>query len=260
LKGFFYMILVSPSVPFPIQSLLLPSDAGNLCDVAWSPQGTHLAAVTSAGWVFVWDIGTGELLHQKQITRVPLFSVAWARQGCFLAIGCQKGILRMLDAQLAVRAVYPCSSPVTRIAWAPHVVGACVIVAGQNVIILREEAQTTRAFTYQNVVLDAAWSDDGRQVAILCANGLVEIWHARTFRLIHRFYTEPMTGGALLWDQACRRVAVVENAGILPSSPASRSLFSGTGGRGCPTRDPTGRYLASPGPHAVLLYPAASPG
>src|SRR5690348_17273492 len=106
------MASVSPlTVSSPIHSLTLPHRAGNLCDVAWSPSGTCLATVSSSGWVFVWEISTGELLQQKQVTRVPLLSVAWARGGSFLAVGCQKGILRMLDEQLAVRAVHPFSSP-----------------------------------------------------------------------------------------------------------------------------------------------------
>lgn len=264
-----------PTVSSPIHSLTLPHRAGNICDVAWSPSGTCLATVSSSGWVLVWKISTGELLQQKQVTRVPLLSVAWARGGSFLTVGCQRGILRMLDEQLAVRAVYPFPSPITRIAWSPHVVGACVIVAGQRVTVLREENQTMRVFRYQSAVLDAAWSGDGRQIAILCADGLVEIWHARTFRLTHHFHTTPMTGGSLFWEQGCRTMVVMECTGtvrsyplpdLLPTAsshhttiPPAISWGDGVGGMGRPVRDPSGRYLASPGPHTVLLYPVSSP-
>jgi WD40 repeat protein len=255
------------SVSSPLHSLLLPPYAGHICDIAWSPLGTHLAAVSSAGWVFVWDSDTGKLLHQKQITRTPLLSVAWARQGTCLAVGCQKGVLRMLDEHLGVCAVHPFSSPVTRIAWAPHVVGACAIVTGQSVTILREEKPTTRVLRYHSAVLDAAWSGDGRQIAILCANGLVEIWQVRRSRLDHQFSTEPMAGGSLLWDQACHTITVVGAAGSLYSYPLleSRPVLSsppsvilsplpGTAGRRWPVQDPSGRYLAATSPHAVLLY------
>src|SRR5258707_477825 len=260
------------SVTAPIHSLRLPHSAGHLCDVAWSPLGTCLAAVSSAGWILIWDSSTGELLHQKQVTCTPLLSVAWARQGAFLAVGCQKGILRMLDEHLTVCAMYPFSSPVTRIAWAPHVVGACVIVTGQNVTVLREENQTTRVLRYQSAVLDATWSGDGRQMAVLCADGLVEIWQARQSRLVQRFQTEPMAGGSLLWDQACHSIMVVETAGTLhsyqllgsrpvSSSPSSTmaSLLPDMEGKGRAVRDPSGRYLATANPHAVFLYPFVPP-
>lgn len=263
------MTRVFSSVSSPIHSLTLPHTAGHICDIAWSPLGTHLAAVSSAGWVFVWESSTGELLHQKQVTRTPLLSIAWARQGACLAVGCQKGILRMLNEHLTVCANYPLDSPITRIAWAPHIVGACIIVTGQCVTVLREDNRTTRVLRYHSAVLDAAWSGDGRQMAILCADGLVEIWQARQPRLAHRFSTEPMAGGSLLWDQACHTITVADVAGPLhsypllgsrsvPFSPPSAipSLVPGIEGRSRPVRDPSGRYLATANPHAVFLYQA----
>lgn len=262
----------SASASSPIYSLSLPQGAGQIGDVAWSPSGTHLAAVSSAGWVLVWEMSTGELLHQKQVTRTPLLSVAWARQGAFLAVGCQKGVLRMLDEHLSVCTTYPFLSSVTRIAWSPHVVGTCVIVTGHSVTLLREESRAMRVLQYQNTVLDATWSGDGRQVAILCTDGLVEIWHARTSRLTQRFHTEPLAGGSLFWDQASHTMAVMESAGALhcyplldpfpvPSSQhaAFPPLLFNVQGTGRPVRDPSGRYLATTGLSAVHLYAMASP-
>jgi len=263
------MIRAFSSASAPIHSLTLPHNAGHLCDVAWSPQGASLAAVSSAGWIFVWDSSTGELLHQKQVARTPLLSIAWARQGACLAVGCQKGMVRMLDERLTVCATYPFDSPVTRIAWAPHIVGACVIVTGSCVTILRENDRTTRVLHYQSAVLDATWSGDGRHIAILCANGVLEIWHARQSCLIRRFLTEPMADGSLLWDQACRSIMVIDSVGPLHSYPLLRSHavpFSSPPtlpssvprmeGGGRPVRDPSGRYLATANPHAVFLYQA----
>jgi hypothetical protein len=266
------MIPVSPSsVSSPIHSLLLPQCAGHICDVAWSPLGTHLAAVSSAGWTFVWDSSTGELLHQKQVTRLPLLSVAWARQGACLAVGCQEGIVRMLNEQLTVCATYPFDAPITRIAWAPHVVGACVIVAGQRVTVLREDNRSTRVLRYQSAVLDAAWSGDGRQIAILCADGLLEIWHARQARLNHRVSMEPIADGSLLWEQAGHNITVVEATGTRfsyllpgwnpvpsPSRAAPLSLFPDIERTGRPIQDPSGLYLAATNPYAVHLYAISS--
>lgn len=264
------MTSVLTSISSPIHSLVLPRLAGHICDVAWAPLGTHLAAVSSAGWVFVWDSSTGELLQQKRVTRTPLLSVAWARQGTCLAVGGQEGIVRMLDEHLTVCAAYPFDAPVTRIAWAPHIVGACVIVTGQQVTMLREDNRTTRVLRYHSAVLDAAWSGDGRQMAILCAGGLVEIWQARQLKLIHRFSTQPMANGSLFWDQACHSITVIETAGthssyLLPGAhPAPSvslvvppSLFPDPE-KGRPVRDPSGRYLAATNPHAVHLYALSS--
>ncbi len=260
------MSMVRSALVSPLFSLPLPQYAGKLCDVAWSASGTYLAAVTSAGWVFLWESHTGAVLQQKQVTRTPLLSIAWARQGTCLAVGGQDGIVRLLDEQFLVCSTYRFDAPIKRIAWAPHVVGACMIVTGQQVTVLREDTRTTRVLRYQSEVLDVAWSGDGRQIALLCADGLVEIWHARQARLLHRFSTAPMVDGSLLWDQACRTLMVVDDDGprysyaLFDAGPISFGpppvlpvLLPKHGGAGRPVHDPSGRYLATINPHAVHL-------
>lgn len=261
---------VYTSVPSsPLFSLELPHAAGSICDVAWEPGGNALAAVSSTGWVFIWETSTGVLLRQKQVARTPLLSIAWARQERCLAVGCRNGILRMLDAYLSVCATYPFSTPVTRIAWSPHVLGACLIVTGTRVTLIREERLTPCVLQYQSAVLDAAWSGDGRQVAILCADGLLEIWQARTRQLVQRFATEPVAAGSLLWDQACCTIAVAQHTGslqlyALPQQAPSRSsghitLPPMSLGIQRAVQDPSGRYLAATSSQAVHLYAVLSP-
>ncbi len=260
------MSMVSSALASPLFSLPIPHCAGKLCDVAWSASGTHLAAVTSAGWVFLWDSHTGEVLQQKRVTRTPLLSIAWARKGTCLAVGGQDGIVRLLDEQFLVCSTSRFDAPIKRIAWAPHVVGACVIVTGQQVTVLREDTRTTRVLHYQSAVLDVAWSGDGRQIALLCAAGLVEIWHARQARLLHRFSIEPTADGSLLWDQACRTIMVADADGPRYSyalfdacpipfcpPPVLPVLLPKREGAGRPVHDPSGRYLATINPHAVHL-------
>lgn len=252
----------------PLVSLTLPRSAGRLCAVAWEPGGNKLVAVTSTGWVLLWETSTGVLLHQKQITRAPLLSVAWARQERCLAVGCQNGTLRMLDEDLFVHATYPFPTAVTRLAWAPHIVGACLIVAGTSVTLVREERRTPLVLQYQRAVVDATWSGDGRQMAILCADGVLEIWQARTRRLVQRFLTEPIAESSLQWDQACRTVAIAEPTGTLqwyplthlppspfPTPPLLTPVLWGTHRA---VQDPSGRYLATASPYTVQLYAVSS--
>jgi WD40 repeat protein len=248
----------------PLFSLHIPHYAGHLCDVAWSLPGTHLAAVTEAGWIFLWDSRTGEVCQQKQVTRTPLLSITWAREGTCLAVGGQDGTVRMLDERLQVGSTYPFDAPVRRIAWAPHVVGACAIVTGQHVTLLREDTRTTRVLRYSCAVIDVAWSGDGRQIAMLCADGLVEIWHARQNRLAHRFATEPMEEGSLLWDQPCHTLMVRDEWGTMhpyflretpvpASATPSHGPLPGKLARERAFQDPSGRYLATLHPRTVVL-------
>lgn len=265
------MSMMVSSVDSPLSSLAIPHCAGTLCDVAWAPSGTHLAAVTSAGWVFLWDSQTGEVLQQKQVTRTALLSITWAREGTALAVGGQDGIVRLLDERFLVCSTYPFEAPVKRIAWAPHIVGACVIVTDQQVTLLREDTRTTRIVSYRSAVLDAAWSGDGRQIAILCADGLVEIWLARQGRLVRRFATEPLADGSLCWDQPCRTLLIRNALGAVCAYPLREApgRFSPLVARGAwpataePERgvqDPSGRYLATLHPRAVVLSALVASG
>lgn len=248
----------------PLFSLALPHGAGTLSDVAWAPSGKHLAAVTSAGWIVLWDSQTGELLQQKQVTRTALLSVTWAREERCLAVGGRDGMVRLLDDRFRVCSTYPFVAPVTRMAWAPHVVGACAIVTGEQVLLLREETRSIRVLRYRGAVLDVAWSGDGRLLAILCADGVVEIWLARKQRLARRLVTEPMTDGSLCWDQSCRTLAIRDVLGAVcvypldeESGRASPSVvgeaWPGTAGPARVFQNPSGRYLATLHPHAVVL-------
>jgi WD40 repeat protein len=248
----------------PLSSLALPRCAGTLADVAWVPSGTSLAAVTSAGWVFLWESQTGKVIQQKQVTRTALLSVTWAREGTSLAIGGQDGIVRVLDAQLRISSTYPFAAPVTRLAWAPHVVGACAIVTGKQVTVLREDTRTTRLLHYQSAVQDVAWSGDGRQLAILCADGLVEIWHARQGRLIRQIMTEPLADGSLSWDQPCRTLLIRDAEGAVCAyalheqpvhafPPVACRLWPKGVNAAREVRDPSGHYLATLHPRAVVL-------
>ena len=265
------MSMMVSSLASPLFSLVLPRCAGTLSDVAWAPSGTHLAAVTSAGWVFLWEGQTGEVVQQKQVARTALLSITWARAGTALALGGQDGIVRLLDAQLRITSTYPFDAPVTRIAWAPHVIGACAIVTGEQVTVLREDTRTTRMLHYQSEVVDVAWSGDGRQLAILCADGLVEIWHARQGRLLRKMMTEPLAEGSLAWDQPCRTLLIRDAWGAICAYPlheapahASPSVTCRPKSAGAEreVQDPSGHYLATLHPHAVvlstLLVPSAS--
>jgi WD40 repeat protein len=268
------MSLVDSSFASPLFSLAIPYGAGTLLDVAWSASGTHLAAVTSAGWIFLWDGQIGEIRQQKQVARTALLSITWAREDTALAVGGQDGIVRLLDAQLRISSTYPFEAPVTRIAWAPHVVGACAIVTGEQVTVLREDTRTTRMLHYRSAVVDVAWSGDGRQFAILCADGLVEIWYARQGRLVRKMMTEPLTDGSLSWDQPCRTLLIRDVWGAVCAYPlhevpehaspsVSRRPWPKSTGAEREVQDPSGHYLATLHPYAVvlstLLVPSAHP-
>jgi hypothetical protein len=109
------------------------------------------------------------------------------------------------------------------------------------------------------------WPDPAMGVrSLCCADGLVEIWPARKNRLAHRFATEPMEEGSLLWDQPCHTLVArnalgtvhtysLREAPVHASASLPRSPLPGTLARERAFQDPSGRYLATLHPRTVVL-------
>lgn len=166
-------------------TLYAPPQIGDVVDLAWEPNGKRLAAVSRSGYLCVWSTIDGTLLLWKRLTRTSLLTVAWARQGNALATGSADGwIYRVENLKAADPLVcnYPFPNAVTKIAWSPSPVGRCLVLSGPILTILDERGGEPLQIRYPDAIQDAAWAADGRTLAVLCRNGLVEIWDANVRR------------------------------------------------------------------------------
>jgi WD40 repeat protein len=157
----------------------IPRGAGQVTDMAWSSDGIKLAVVTDRGWLLVWYVTTGLRLVRLKLSQRRLLCVAWDRRGRALAVGDTHGALYRVS-RLSSDPLICChgfAEPIRRIAWSSSPIGRCLVVAGCD-LILMDESGTQTHLHYASRVLDAAWSGDGRTLAVVCANGLVEIVNA----------------------------------------------------------------------------------
>lgn len=196
-------------------TLDLPPQIGTVIDLAWEPNGQRIAAVTCLGYLCVWHTQTGKLLMRTRLTRTRLLTVAWARQGSALAAGSIDGrFYRVEDIECAspLMHCYPFAAPITKIAWSVSPVGRCLIVAGSTMTILNEPGHDPLRLRYPTLVRDAAWSRDGRTFAVLCQDGLIELWDAsaRKARCSLTAIDQPR---CLSWHQDGRQLAVGTTTG-----------------------------------------------
>lgn len=159
------------------QTLTLPATAGTITDLAWSPDGKKLAAVTDCGWLFVWRTSTSTLQIRSHLGRTHLLTVAWEHQGQALTVGSANGALYRIERLTEPKVMtHFFEHPVTRVAWSCSPVGRCLVVSGQALTILDGRGCPPVTKQYATPILDAGWSSDGRTLAILCEDGPVEVW------------------------------------------------------------------------------------
>jgi WD40 repeat protein len=181
-----------------------------ILDLAWSGDGARIAAVTSCGYVCTWEVFSGTLLLQKQITRSRLLSIAWSQQSRVLLVGSEQGTLYSLHLStrtLTATSTFP--QPVTRISWSPHALTPrFFVVTGQVLRVFTHVNAQPSTFRYHTPIEDACWSSDGQQIALLCRNGLIEVWDAPTRCVIWRQQCKRAHPSSIAWEARGTRLAI----------------------------------------------------
>lgn len=188
-------------------TLTLPAGAGTITDLAWSADGNKVAAVTANGYLHLWSTKHGTHVLHYRLTHAHLLTVAWARHGRALVVGGANGALyrvtRLTQPQIT-RHSFP--APITRLAWSSSPLDRCLVVAGQRLTILDKRGGEA-LLEYQAPILDAAWAPDGRTLAVVCQDGLVEVWDADQHR--SRFASTAIAGPQCLsWHIQGHRLAI----------------------------------------------------
>lgn len=206
-------------------TLTLPAFTGSILNLAWSPGGTRLAAVTSGGYACVWDVSTGDLVLQKQMTRARLLAVAWSHQGRALLLGSAHGTLGTLH--LSTKTVTTTSTfpqPVTKIAWSPNAVTPrFFVVTGHLLKVFTQGKPEPSMLRYDTPIQDACWNPDGTQVALVCRNGLAEIWDAPTRRVLWRQAYQQTRPSSVTWEATGKRLALGCQDGTIQCQDITRA-------------------------------------
>jgi WD40 repeat protein len=191
-------------------TLTLPASTGSILQLAWSPGGTCLAAVTSRGYVCVWDISSGKLLLQKQVTRSRLLAVAWSHQGKALLLGSEHGVLSTLHlASQTLVTTFTFPRPITHIACSPNAITPHFFVAtGQELKVFTQGKPEPCTLCYPTPILHACWNPDGHQIALVCRNGLAEVWDVPTRCVTWRQAYQPVQPSSITWEANGRRLAI----------------------------------------------------
>jgi WD40 repeat protein len=181
---------------FSSLTLTLPRQfTGTISALAFSPDSTRLAAVSSCGSVAVWETRTGTCMFEKQVARDHLTALAWTSQGRCLLLGSKRGALSLLhlaSGEVITSASF--SHSITKIAYAPNEDRErFFVVAGPTLQIFTAGQPHPITRRYPTPLSSAAWCPAGRSLAALTQHGLVDVWDmaARSVRFQTILHNSP---------------------------------------------------------------------
>jgi len=168
--------------------LVMAGLTGDIYAVAWSPDGTRIAATSSDSTSIVWDGRTGERLATLLGHEGDVFNLSWSPSGEAIATASEDGTARIWDATTGEE-LFTLSGhqgPVNAVVWSSS--GDRVVtvsddatarvwdmVTGKELLVLTHEAPTMAA-----AWSPAAWSPVGNQVAVGDLSGEVVVWDGET--------------------------------------------------------------------------------
>jgi WD40 repeat protein len=225
------------------------TDAGRLLTdgavaqaVAWSPDGTRLAALTSRGSVILWDAETASIERQFGHCGIMGQELAWAPDGSRLAAHCGRNVA-LFDPETGTELqAYEVSDSNLHLVWSPDgrrlaisfgIWGAGDPRPKDSLRIWNVETgqveQMLQAPDSHIAFTDVAWSPDGREVAAAFQG--VNVTQTGPGSTMTTFsdegtlrYWDPATGGKIF------DLPTSLFAGDIAFSPDGRYLAAGVGG------------------------------
>lgn len=192
-------------------------------DLAWSPDGFHIASAGSDKTVQLWNTGTGTAVLVYQDTTKNAMAVSWSPDGARIAAGYagdkrDPETLQIVQVASGEKLFSYASNAgfwnaqadktIYAIAWSPD--GGCVACGGgEYKVDIWDARGWKQQVTYKghnSTVYAIAWSPDGRQVASTGSDDAVHIWDALTGRNAATFFKHSSVVSSVVWSPNGQRI------------------------------------------------------
>ncbi|MBW4559714.1 MAG: PD40 domain-containing protein [Mojavia pulchra JT2-VF2] len=166
--------------------------------IAWSPDGTTLAATSAAGEVVLWNNDDLAILQTGNGKSVDC--IAYSPDGKFLAIGGQDGQVKIWRETELIATLENAPAWVDKLAWS-HTSNQLAFSLGRYVQVWdadTNEIAITLNFDNSSV-LGIDWRRDGQYLAISGYQG-VKIWHTQDWDDEPYILSMPSVSVAMAWS------------------------------------------------------------
>jgi WD40 repeat protein len=172
------------------------STGGKFLNLAWSPDGSMLAA--GAGDYNVWR-ADGTQVGVLRTGGTPAWAMVWSPDGRALAIGDESGVLQIVTPDGTMQSVSSFEGDVNAVSYSPD--GASLAVGHDSIVsVVKATDGRTGLWSVAAVAAYTIWSIDGHKLLISAADGLTLVG-------VGGAPSSPLTGcpgdvSAFSWDGA----------------------------------------------------------
>jgi len=159
--------------------------AGQIFHVAWSPDGSSIAAGMDHGYIQVWNTSSGQAVFSQQAHSNKFVNcVAWSPDGSYLVSGGGDGtaIVWNVAQQLQMFSYTLHTAYINAVSWSHN--GQWIVSGGgDDTAQVWNASDGSHLLTYSrhtNDILALAWSRDDSRVASASDDGTVQIWDAQS--------------------------------------------------------------------------------
>lgn len=158
----------------------------SVLSVAWSSDGTRIAAICGDKAIRVWDTETGNITSTYRFRSQSASHIAWSPNGRYLASAHTDHKVQIWDTFVGtnIRVYHEHTDSVRYVAWSPD--GTSLATASNDRTVHIWEALTGKQIYiyrgHSDLATSVAWSPDGTRIASASNDKTVHIWQAQVNR------------------------------------------------------------------------------
>lgn len=156
--------------------------------LAWSPDGSQLAAGFEDGAIRVWDAGTWDEFRRIAVHRDWVRSLSWSPDGRRLASASDDESVGIWEIETGERLHrFKSTSWVLSVAWSPK--GRHIAWGDESNVSLRDSSATGERVNltgHEENAKTVAWSPDASQLASGSKDATVRLWNLASRKTVRR--------------------------------------------------------------------------